>query len=795
MPFKYNLAHLTHQRTPDGDIVPQRRWSLLALAAVLVALAAALVIRIAWPWDHVMLPGAVWFRGMDAYYHMRLVDNLVANFPHLTAWDPFTFYPRGIEPPFHPLTGWLIAVSALLAGGGAPSAELIDKVGAFYPAILGALIVVPVYFLGWGLFGRVAGATAAIMIAIMPGEYLSRTLLGFADHHATEAFFSTCALLFLVLATRAAVSRGITLGSLKQSYVAGERRTFVLIALAGVSLGLYLLAWRGSALILLVLFVYTAIRAIADYARNVETDDVIIVCSPAVIIGGLMVVPIVLHTWTPALFVAALLAAAFSPVALRYVSRFARAHGWRTLLFAGVLVAAALVVVAIVGVVAPSAVRNAMSAIDFLIPTGEGLSIQEMHPLFFPSGEFSLRPPWTNFVTVLPVAIVALVLLLRARRRLDNHAVLFLVWSIVMLAAVLLQRRFGYYFAICAALLTAYLVARLYASGWVQRRVDAVTRTVRAPTGAQKKSDRRAMKARQSEKRSSAFALGALAAVLVLVLVVPSVDMSRNFATEAALMTTGWAEALDWLHDNTDDPMGADAYYALYDAPAPGEAFDYPDTAYSVMAWWDFGHWLTRVARRIPVCNPFQQGARTAARFFVSDDETEAREYLDSLDCRYVIVDAKTAVTSFHGVALFGGEQPDDYFQVYTQQTTSGTTEPILLYYPSYYQTMMARLFAFSAKVAEPEEYQVIRYRIADGHSSDERTITALERFDTYEEALAYIDESEDPNISLVSTSPFTTCVPVEAMDGYTLVFESRARTEIFGKLVPEVRIFEYSGA
>jgi len=741
-----------------------------------------------------MHDSVVWFRGMDAWYHMRLVDNLVANFPHLTAFDPFTGYPNGIEPPFHPLTGWLIAGAAMVLGGGAPSTQLIDITGAFYPVVLGALTIVPAYFTARALFGRVAGVATAFMLAILPGEFLSRSLLGFADHHVTEAFFATWTLLFLVLATRRVAALDMRPGSVRQHWLAGERRSFVYVLLAGISLGLYLLSWRGGIFLVLVLFVYVAVRAIVDYARHVESNDVVIVLTPAIVLGGAMVLPIVAQTWTPALFITALLGTAVSPLALRYIAHYVAGRGWQTRSYAAMLVGMGVAAVGVLAVVAPSAIRNALSAIDFMIPTGESLSITEMHPLFLPSGQFSLHIAWTNFVTVLPVSMLALVLLLRDRRIRKGSAMLFLVWAMVMLVAVLTQRRFGYYYAGSAAILTGYLVERLWQSEWVQRRVATLRRYTVANARTQKKAGRRAVRAQQAERRSAGLTLASVAAVLILVLVSPSIDMAHNFAAEPSLMTRGWMETLQWLERNSEEPMGPDAYYALFDTPSPGEEFDYPDSAYSIMAWWDYGHWLTRVSKRIPVSNPFQQGAQTAASYFLASDEATAEAQLDFLDTRYIIVDAKTAVASFHGVALWGQTSPANYFQTYTQHTPEGKTERLVLYYPSYFQTMLARLFSFRAEAAEPEMYDVIRYTTS-GRAEEERTISDLERFESYEEAQAYIEASKDLNVALVSASPFRPCVPIEGMDGYSLVFESSTEVQLFGKRVPEVRIFEYSGA
>ncbi|MBE9506189.1 MAG: glycosyltransferase family 39 protein, partial [Chloroflexi bacterium] len=189
---------------------------LLIIAVVAGSVAVALAIRILWPYDNIFVDGSVWFRGMDAWYHMRLVDNLVHNFPHMTAFDPFTWYPHGVEPPFHPLAGWLIAGAAMVAGGGAPSPAIINATGALFPAVLGALAIVPAYFIGRRLYGRLAGAVAAFLLAVLPGEFLSRSMLGFADHHVAEAFFATTTLLFLMLATERASSSGLTLRGLRR---------------------------------------------------------------------------------------------------------------------------------------------------------------------------------------------------------------------------------------------------------------------------------------------------------------------------------------------------------------------------------------------------------------------------------------------------------------------------------------------------------------------------------------------------------------------------------------------------
>jgi oligosaccharyl transferase (archaeosortase A-associated) len=767
---------------------------LLTITVVAGSVVVALAIRILWPYDNVFVDGSVWFRGMDAWYHMRLVDNLVHNFPHLTAFDPFTWYPHGVTPPFRPLTGWLIAGAAMLAGGGAPSPETIDTTGALFPAVLGAMAIVPAYFIGRRLYGRLAGAVAAFLLAVLPGEFLSRSLLGFADHHVAEAFFATTTLLFLMLATERASSCGLTLRGLSRELSTTARSPVVYTAIAGVSLGLYLLAWRGGLLLLLILVLYALTRGIVDYAEGKSRDDVMLVCCGAVAIGGLMVSPFVATHYMANLYVLALVATFAMPVAMRLLSVGARRLEWSARVFAAFLAGAAAALVLAVAAVSPGAFASALKAIDFMVPTGASLTITEMHPLFLPSGRFSLDIAWTNFVTILPVSLVALVVLWRSHRSpRGNHVTLFVVWSLVMLVAVLSQRRFGYYFALNAAVLTGLLVSWILHSGWCAKQAGLLARRIPTATRARSKAERRAIRTHRAQRRDATLRLGMVAAVLSVALVVPSVTMARNFAAEPSLMTDGWYETLQWLGSNTPDPMGQNAYYEMHEDPGAGVDFDYPAGAYSIMAWWDYGHWVTRVSHRIPVCNPFQQGARVAAGFFLAQSESEGNPVLQTLDSRFVVVDVKTSVPAFYGVAAWGGHERAEYLEVYNQQTQSGEWESIVLYYPQYYNSMLVRLYNFSAQAFQPEEFTVVRCSESPGVSEGRREILGVEHFPSYEEALSYLDESGADNLRLVSSDPMVSAVPLEALRGYSLAFESSSRTMVAGHLVPEVRVFEYS--
>src|SRR4030042_1099895 len=92
-----------------------------------------------------------------------------------------------------------------------------------------------------------------------------------------------------------------------------------------------------------------------------------------------------------------------------------------------------------------------------------------MQPFLSPQGSFSTSVAWGNFTTSFflfpkwPIpgfAFISLVILiyLFIKRRSDEGNWLFLfVWTIIILAATLVQRRFSYYLVVNIALLSAYL--------------------------------------------------------------------------------------------------------------------------------------------------------------------------------------------------------------------------------------------------------------------------------------------------------------------------------------------------
>ena len=133
------------------------------VAGILLALAfgTALYFRIVLPYDRVFVGDLIKFTAFDPYYHMRLVDSLVLNFPHRIPVDPYSYFPYGVPVTWAPFFDWFLAGTILVLSLGSPTRHTVDVIGVYFPAVSGALTVIPVYFIGKVLFNRWVGVIAA----------------------------------------------------------------------------------------------------------------------------------------------------------------------------------------------------------------------------------------------------------------------------------------------------------------------------------------------------------------------------------------------------------------------------------------------------------------------------------------------------------------------------------------------------------------------------------------------------------------------------------------------------------
>ncbi|MFC7069366.1 oligosaccharyl transferase, archaeosortase A system-associated [Halobaculum lipolyticum] len=258
------------------------------IPALLAVVAFMLWVRLQ-SYSNFVRDGEVFFSGNDAWYHLRQVEYTVANWPSTMPFDPWTYYPYGTSTgQFGTLYDQLVATAALVVGLGSPSDQLVAETLLVAPAVFGALVAVPTYLIGKRLGGRLGGLLGAAVLMLLPGTFLRRGLVGFADHNIAEPFFQGFAVVALMVAL-AVAQRDRPIWELVQTREWDELKpTLSWSALAGVAIGLYLWVWPPGVLLLGVFAAYVAFQAVSDFAGGRSADSVAFVAVASMAVVAVM---------------------------------------------------------------------------------------------------------------------------------------------------------------------------------------------------------------------------------------------------------------------------------------------------------------------------------------------------------------------------------------------------------------------------------------------------------------------------------------------------------------------------
>jgi oligosaccharyl transferase (archaeosortase A-associated) len=341
---------------------------------------------------------------------------------------------------------------------------------------------------------------------------------------------------------------------------------------------------------------------------------------------------------------------------------------------------------------------------------------------------WSAEHAWYSFnYGLLLLAGGILVVLYNNFREEHPHHIFALIWALVMLISTWQHIRYEYYLAVCIALLSAICVSFVIDLVWRDLRSllsglsrdEGMTGAVPQETGApsRKKTAKHARK-KADPVLTAAYSRTILAVLVIglsLLFVYTSVSASyTNMSRTGGLMNADWKEALVWMGNNTPD-TGVD-YLAIHDP----KTFRYPGQSYGVMSWWDYGHMITYIAKRIPNANPFQQGVAGpdgAAAYFVATSEDTANRILDHVGTRYVVTDfamADIVTGKFHAMATWYNSSAATapflagfYIQ---NRGTANRYEPAMFIRQEYYLTMVSRLHNFDGSMMEPSMVYYVEY-------------------------------------------------------------------------------------
>jgi dolichyl-diphosphooligosaccharide--protein glycosyltransferase len=319
--------------------------------------------------------------------------------------------------------------------------------------------------------------------------------------------------------------------------------------------------------------------------------------------------------------------------------------------------------------VSPDTYNNLNSGIGFLIKDRIALQqVQETQSLFFTfSGKFDIQPSWYAFNTSLYIAVIGIVLFIWSIIKNRSHKdqvipnrvkMFFLVWTLIVMVMNLYQTRFVYLFAVNVGILCAYLIVELINSNKIYTEI--------------------------------------LGLILVCAILVPSLQMNNTMKNNPLMLSNDWFTTSEWIKNNTPDTN------STWNMPSKDQI-----PSYGIMSWWDYGNYLLYLSERPVIANNFQLGEDDSAKFYTSENETEANKILNDRKAKYVVVDYRLGLNVFSadGKTYIRGSWVSAAFLV--GKNMSYYLDSRNMPNDKYLNTTYAKLYIFNGKGME-DKYKLI---------------------------------------------------------------------------------------
>ncbi|KAB1188435.1 MULTISPECIES: oligosaccharyl transferase, archaeosortase A system-associated [Haloferax] len=645
-------------------------------------------------YDAFIRDGSVFFSGNDAWYHLRQVEYTVRNWPATMPFDPWTEFPFGrTAGQFGTIYDQIVATVALVLGLGSPSADLVAKTLLVAPAFFGAFVAIPTYLIGKRLGGRLGGLFGALVLMLLPGTFLQRGLVGFADHNIAEPFFMGFAVLAVMVALTVADREKPVWELVQARDFDALREPLKWSALAGVAIAIYMWSWPPGILLVGIFGLFLVLKMSADYVRGRSPEHTAFVGAVAMAVTGvLMFVPFEEPTFGVTDF--GFLQPLFSfGVGLGAVFLAALARWWESndiddrgypAVVGGIMLVGLVLFAVILPDVFSTIARNFLRTVGFSAGA-ETRTIGEAQPflaanILQASGLTAVDRIMSEYGFTFFTGLAAAIWLTAKPlvRDGDSRKIGYVAGSLALIGILFLipaiPDAIGGVLGVESSLVSLTIVTALIVGAvmqadfesehlfilvWAAIMTSAAFTQVRfnyylavvvavmnafflrevlglsfiGLAGIDRLED-------VSYGRIAAVAV-ALLLVLTPVLIVP-IQLGNGGTTNTAMQTsqtgpgtvTEWEEPLDWMQENTPQEGnfgGASNELEYYGTYKYADDFDYPDGSYGVMSWWDYGHWITVLGERIPNSNPFQGGATEAANYLLAPDEQQAEQVLETM--------------------------------------------------------------------------------------------------------------------------------------------------------------------
>ncbi|WP_319578647.1 oligosaccharyl transferase, archaeosortase A system-associated [uncultured Methanospirillum sp.] len=683
---------------------------------------------------------------MDPWYNMRLIEVITSNFPSYPWFDPMNGFPVGKDNDWGPLYPMFSAAIAMLLGAGTRN-EIMTVVSWIPPAL--SLVMIPIlYMIGKTVADRKTGLIAACLISVIAGEYLYRSFYGYLDHHFMEVLFSTAFILCYVLIIREAEHEK----SGRQSH-----NLILYSVLAGLMYYLGIMNIPTMVLFVGIIGGFCAVHALLT--RDKQSLKSLTIAH--VILFGVFIILFALtgiHNegmslaqYTPThllLALALIIEPIFLTVSIHVTHNKPAPYLW------GVVIGTPTIVFAIASVIVPSIVQTISTGFSyFFFFSYKDTYINEMQM-------WDLTRAYHSFNIALLFMVIGLILTAyQTYKKYDAIKLCILIWAFVILISTILHLRYEYYAAVIVVLFTSIALAFTWDLLISRQTVEPKS------IGKGKKTLGNSL----VQKNLPLIVVG----LIILIITALSAQITWEVGTKQIQMigmNDDWAGALTWLEKNSPDTEID--YLKIYNK----DGFSYPNNSYGVLSWWDYGHWITYLAKRIPITTPFQNNVPPVAQFLVSTDEKSADSLAEKMGAKYVIIDYEMINSKYPSLPLWahGQNERDKYQKYYYQQSKNNPNQydPVLTLKPEFFTSMVSRLYIFDGTETNSTGGSLVQYGEMQTGSQKVPAISKITTL-TPEQAIKAASEPLNPGTDLVSiqyTHPITT---IPALTHYRLIYES----------------------
>jgi dolichyl-diphosphooligosaccharide--protein glycosyltransferase len=654
----------------------------------------------------------------DPLYNLRQVEVMLANFPNYAWFDPMTLFPTGTTLNWGPLFPMIITIVCLLTGS-VTRPEII-AVGLLIPPIMAAVMVPVMYYLGKICGDWKTGLLSASFIAVVSGQYFNRSFYGYMDHHIGEALFSSLFCFMYMYVLYREKDTKIILND-----ITTYKKTVILSILTGVAYLLGHFLMPTMILFAMIVAIFTIIQFIVDGLQGRSSEYLVVintvtfaVAIAGILIFGIRLPGISLISYSIGHVYALLVLISLTLILYGVYLRFGQKDYFQAIKVIILSAAAVFIIVLALSSIVPQVYELFIRApYDFFGQKAISLTIQESMP-------WSIIQAWDSFNYGIFLLFGGILIMLYKNFKSEHPYFMFgLVWTLIVLFSTWQHIRYEYYLAVPLTLVSAICVSTIIDVGvpHLTSVLEKASSSYVKKEGVEPESNKKKKKKQQRKElkggipsSSIDYSIIVLLSIIVIFgLLFGYISFSKNYNN--ALLGLGrmngdWKESLDWMYTNTPDP-GMD-YTQIYSS----DGFQYPSQAYGVMSWWDYGHMITTIAKRIPNANPFQQGVigpYGAARFFMSLTEADGNKVLDNQSTRYIMTDIEMDTGKFWAMATWDnttlGVSPYQGYML-SPTATGGYYIPGMYNKENYYSTMVSRLHNFDGSLVNPQTTYYVEY-------------------------------------------------------------------------------------